>query len=108
MIHYLSSAEITTIQIELRLAFRAIFILIISNVKKTKSTKISVFVGLFVSKWKFLLKNGKQMVGIRSRYFHLPLEQIFSDFSFLRSMRHKTRTFDAYVEKGRKRKKKTR
>ena len=42
------------------------------------------------------------MVWVRSRYFHLTFKRIFSDFPFSRSSRHKMTTFDAYVEKVRK------
>jgi hypothetical protein len=46
------------------------------------------------------------MVQVQCRYFHLTFQRIFSDFPFSRSSRHKTADFDAYVEKGRKKKRK--
>jgi hypothetical protein len=61
------------------------------------NSKNHLFVGLVLSKWKVLLKIGKEMVQIQGRYFHLAFERIFSDVPLLRSSRHKIR-----VEKERK------
>jgi hypothetical protein len=45
------------------------------------------------------------MVSVRSRYFHLAFERIFSDFRFVRSSRRKMTTFYAYVDKVKKKEK---
>jgi len=50
-------------------------------------------------------KDRETDVAIRFRYFHLAFERIFSDLPFLKLLRHKTRTFGAYVEKERKKEK---
>ncbi len=93
---FIISDQLTAIvQREKRLTFLAGFILIISNIgKNTVPCKIS---GLFVNERKNLGKIGKQMVRVRSRYFHLAFERIFSDFPFSRSLRHKNGIFYAYA-----------
>ena len=69
LIHYLLSAVLTIVCIEsvvereLRLAFRAVFILIISKCEKRISPwKFALFVGLIVNERNLLLKIGKRMV----------------------------------------------
>ncbi len=44
------------------------------------------------------------MVAIQFRYFHLASQRIFADFSFLRSLGQKMRTFDVDVEKEKEKK----
>jgi hypothetical protein len=63
-------------------------------------------VGLFVNERKVLSKIKKEMLQVRSRYFHFAFERLFSDFPFSRSLGHETPTFDAFVEKGKRKKKK--
>ncbi len=75
---------------------------------KCRSTQIRLFWGLFVKELDFLEKIGERIVQVQCRYFHLPFQPIFSDFPFSRSSRHKIGDFDAYVEKRRKKKRKTR
>jgi hypothetical protein len=73
---------------------------------KTKLIQNWLFVGIFVKERKVLSKIRKQMLQVWSRYFHLVFERLFSDFPFSRSLRHKTSTFDAYVEKVKRRRRK--
>jgi hypothetical protein len=40
----------------------------------------------------------KRIYQVGSKYFHLAFERLFSDFSFSKSLRHKTRTFHAYTQ----------
>ncbi len=70
--------------------------------KTAKYIENRLFDGLFVNKRKCLQKIWKKMVAIWSWYFHPAFERRFSGFPFSRSLRHKITTFDAYVEKERK------
>ena len=65
-----------------------------------------LFFGLPVYERKLPRKIGKQKVQVQSRYFYLAFERIFSDSPCRRLARHKMTTFDAYVEKVKKNKKK--
>ncbi len=67
--------------------------------KNTKPSIKIVFFGLSVDERILPRKIGKRIYRVRPRYFHFAFKRIFSDLSFSRSLRHKTSTFDAYVEK---------
>ena len=65
-----------------------------------------LFFELPVYERKLPRKIGKQKVQVQSRYFHLAFERTISDVPLWSSSRHKMTTFDAYVDKVKKKKKK--
>ena len=83
------------LQKEEQLAFRASYILIISQCEIIVDTKWRpnrqnrCFVGFTVDEWNFVKKFWKKMVAIWSWYFHPVFERMFSGFSFSRSSRQK-------------------
>src|SRR5271163_4879040 len=91
---------ISVVQREERLTFLASVILIISNIEKKQSP--CKIVRLLVTQRKVLRMIGEWIYQVRSSYFYLAFERLFSDFPLSRSLRHKTRTFHAYVEKRRR------
>src|ERR1700733_9993893 len=70
-----------------------------------KFIKNRLFFGLLINKRNLIMKIGKRKVEIRSRYFHLAFQRIFSDFPFSRSSRQKTALF---MRTSREERKKTR
>jgi ribosomal protein S25 len=60
----------------------------------------------FVKQWKVLAKIWKRIYQVRSRYFYLAFERLFSHIPFLRSFEHKKRKKNAYEETKKKKKKK--
>jgi hypothetical protein len=68
------------------------------EMRTKQPTKLWHFLLQFVDKWHVLRKIEKLMVPVQCRYSLLMFQQIFCDFLFLRSSRHKIKLFYAYAD----------